>query len=135
MPDTFGAVTVEGLTELTRACDELADRIPFVLRDELGSRVGEPVARETRSMFVSADLASPATSRLKTADGVKTQVTRAGEVLVIQTDRKSRKLARRRHNYGRLQLKHGFFPALDAKEGDTVRTIGLIVDEATRQHW
>lgn len=135
MPDSFGAVTVEGLTELTRACDELADRIPFALRDELGSRVGEPVARETRSMFVSADLGSPASSRLKTADGVKTQVTKAGEVLVIQTLRKSRKPGRRRHNYGRLQLQHGFWPALDAREPETVREIGLIVDEANRQHW
>lgn len=135
MPDSFGAVTVEGLTELTRACDELADRIPFALRDELGSRVGEPVAREARGMFVGADLASPASSRLKTADGIKTQVTAAGEVLVIQTLRKSRKPGRRRHNFGSLQLKHGFFPAQDAMADNSVRAIGQIVDEANRQHW
>lgn len=134
MPDTSGAIEVSGLTELVRACDELADRLPFVIRDQLAA-VGEPVARETRSMFVSADLGSPASTRLKTADGVKTQVTSKGEVLVVQTLRKSRKLGRHRHNYGKLQLEHGFWPALDAKADETVQAIGLIVDEATNQHW
>lgn len=123
-------VRVEGLTELVRACDILADEVPSRLRDGLKARVGDPVARDARALLVSSTLQTSATTRLKTADGIKAQVTRAGEVLVVQTLRKSRVESRRRHNWGKLQMEHGFLPALERNTDRTVRAIGELIDEA-----
>lgn len=116
-------IRVTGLREFERAIllseGKLREGVPLALHE-----AGEIVAKDVRPRLAPYSEA--------TAAGVVTQVSKsrsyAGTVYVLQSRRKTRVLARRRPNYGGLQMRHGFLPALSAKAPEVELALEALVD-------
>lgn len=72
---------------------------------------------------------------VKGAEGVKAKVTRPGNAVVAQTLRKTRRVDKRRPNFGPMIYKKAFLPAInDNQEKIELAVDGLLERIATR-HW
>lgn len=120
MADTF---RVEGLRNVTRAAAESGGEIDDWLRDGLRD-VGEKVAVDVRGAYRPYSGVG--------ADGVKTKVTRPGNVVVAQTLRRGRDMRRRRSNFGGLMMRKAFLPALAKNEATVAESVERLFADLER---
>jgi len=114
-------IRVIGLKEVRAAFRKLEDaparEFPKALR-----RVAEPVKQTT------ANLLGPYSPR--TAAGVRTRIRQTTTATVEQSLRKT---TGQHPNYGGLQMRHGFLPALHQHEDDIMRGIEDMLDDMIRR--
>lgn len=108
-------VRVTGLAEVRRAFNEVAENTPREFPKEL-RKVAEPVRAATAALLAPYNSA--------TAAGVKTRI-RGASALVQQSMRKT---TGQHPNYGGLQMRHGFLPALASNEDEIVKGVEDMLD-------
>lgn len=119
------AVRVKGARQLLRLLDESDAELAAWMRDGLVA-LGEKVAVDVRDRY--APYSQPGSA------GVKSKLTRPGRLLVAQSMRKSRNMARRRSNFGPLMMKRSFLPAVDDNR-DLIDAEALALVERLRVKW
>jgi hypothetical protein len=121
---TFNAsFRVEGLRSVSRAVRESDDATNEWLRDGL-QKIGERVAVDVRNSYSVYSAVG--------AGGVKSKVTKPGNVVVAQTLRRGRDMNRRRANFGGLMMRKAFLPALDKHEADVAVSVGKLFSDLER---
>jgi hypothetical protein len=110
-----GSVRVEGLRELNRDLAKFSKDAQRGLQKELRA-IAEPIAQDVRARVSRFGAV--------TAGGV-TPGTRAGAAYVRQRAKKTSGL---RPDFGALQMRRGFLPALEANEAGTIRLVDAMLD-------
>ena len=119
----YSTIRVEGLRQLSRTVRESDDAMNEWLRAGL-EKVGERVAVDVRHSYSVYSAVG--------AEGVKTKVTKPGNVIVAQTLRRGRDMNRRRPNFGGLMMRKAFLPALDKHEADVAESVEKLFAELER---
>jgi hypothetical protein len=115
-----GSVRVEGLRELNAALGKFAKDAQKELQKELRA-VAEPIAADTRSRL--GGLGG------RTVAGVSAGSS-AGAAIVRQRARRTTGL---RPDFGALQMRRGFLPALKAGEPGVIRAVDEMLDRLAGQ--
>lgn len=116
-----GSVRVEGLAELHRNLAALGSDVKRELQRELRG-VAAPVATDVRGRLAGLNG--------RTISGVR-PASRPGAALVRQS---ARSTTGTRPDFGALQMRRGFLPALRAAGPDTVRRVEALLDRVARKH-
>lgn len=119
-------IRIEGLVELIRKADA-ADYDTRVAVRNLVRDVGNKVAGDARSRFMSQRINSPRTAR-----GFRPYVRRAGAVMVEQSEKKT---TGRRPDWGRTQMRKGLLPAVDDQQEATQRELEAAVASITSRYF
>lgn len=105
---------VEGLRGITRAVAQSDEELDEWLREGLRN-VGEQVAVDVRQSYAVYSVVG--------SEGVRSKVTKPGNVLVAQTLRRGRDMNRRRANFGGLMMRKAFLPALQKNEAKVEESV------------
>lgn len=112
-----GTIRVKGLKELDRAFGRMAKDLRTELRQEL-TAAGRIVSDDARSRFAGTDARS--------AMGMRPRI-RGGARVVVEQRR--RKTTGQHPEFGALQMRRAFLPALASKRGEVERRLERMVDQ------